>query len=145
MVVAGPGGVYSPATDSEWYLLAGDETAVPAVATLLEVLPPYVEVQVVLEVRDAADEQSLPAHPRAHARWLHRGELYAGAALANTLPQVSAPCDAAHAWVACESNAVRIIRRDLLARRVVEPAALHTRGYWKSGCPNHIDHDMGQD
>jgi NADPH-dependent ferric siderophore reductase len=146
LIVAGPGGVYVPDPAGDWFLLAGDETAIPAIGTLLEALPPYVEIQALIEVQDESDELSLPAHPRAHVRWLHRGELFAGAALANALHQVSAPDNrSARIWVACESNAVRVIRRDLLARRIVEPEAMHTRGYWKYGTSNHPDHDMGQD
>ncbi len=49
------------------------------------------------------------------------------------------------AWVACESNAVRSIRGELLARDGVQADQLHTRGYWKAGVANHPDHDMGLD
>ena len=99
-----------------------------------------------IEVQDALDEQALPGHPRAEVRWLHRGALPAGAALANALHQLL-PLERGtpHAWIACESTAVRLIRRDLLSRNVFDPGALHTRGYWKFGAPNHPDHDMGQD
>jgi hypothetical protein len=32
----GPGGAYAPSTDVDWHLLAGDETALPAIAASLE-------------------------------------------------------------------------------------------------------------
>ena len=35
----GPSGGYSPDVDADWYLLAGDESAIPAIARSLEALP----------------------------------------------------------------------------------------------------------
>ncbi len=64
VAVAGPGGVYQPDASADAYLVAGDETAVPAIGTLLETLDPRTDVQIFIEVADAEDEQPLPAHPR---------------------------------------------------------------------------------
>ena len=35
----GPGGAYSPSQDADWHLLAGDESALPAIAAALEAMP----------------------------------------------------------------------------------------------------------
>jgi NADPH-dependent ferric siderophore reductase len=146
VAVAGPGGVYTPDPAAQVYVLAGDEAAIPAIATLLETLDPRTEVHVTIEVEDANDEQSLPEHPKARVRWLHRGAALDGAALANALLDAPLPEDREwRAWVACEATAVRVIRRQLLARASVNPNWLHTRGYWKHGAANHPDHDMGTD
>lgn len=45
------------------HLLAGDETAAPAIAAILERLPPTTAGVVVLEVPEASDAAYLPAHP----------------------------------------------------------------------------------
>ncbi|MET7376759.1 siderophore-interacting protein [Micromonospora arida] len=54
-------------------LLAGDETAVPAISNICERLPLDARGTVVLEVPDAADVLPLLAPPGVEVRWLARG------------------------------------------------------------------------
>ncbi|MET8089241.1 siderophore-interacting protein [Micromonospora sp. NPDC005220] len=54
-------------------LLAGDETAVPAISSICERLPLDARGTVVLEVPDAADVLPLIAPPGVEVRWLARG------------------------------------------------------------------------
>ncbi|MCG5435179.1 siderophore-interacting protein [Micromonospora foliorum] len=54
-------------------LLAGDETAVPAISSICERLPRDARGTVVLEVPDAADVLPLVAPPGVEVRWLSRG------------------------------------------------------------------------
>jgi NADPH-dependent ferric siderophore reductase len=66
----GPGGGSMPAMD--WCLLAGDETAIPAIARMLEALPETAQGIVLIEVADKGAEQTLPASVGIDIRWLHR-------------------------------------------------------------------------
>ncbi|MEH3089227.1 MAG: siderophore-interacting protein [Microbacterium arborescens] len=63
---------FVPPAATDAILLAGDETAAPAIAVILEQLPPEARGTVVLEVPTAADLGYLPSHPgfeiRAAAR-----------------------------------------------------------------------------
>lgn len=54
---------FVPPAHTEQILLAGDETAAPAIAVILEQLPPEATGVVVLEVPHAADAAYLPQHP----------------------------------------------------------------------------------
>lgn len=54
---------FVPPARSERILLAGDETAAPAIAVILEQLPEDARGVVVLELPDAADAAYLPQHP----------------------------------------------------------------------------------
>ncbi|GAA3769620.1 siderophore-interacting protein [Microbacterium kribbense] len=54
---------FVPPAHTENILLAGDETAAPAIAVILEQLPPAARGVVVLEVPQAADADYLPHHP----------------------------------------------------------------------------------
>lgn len=54
---------FVPPARTDDILLAGDETAAPAIAVILEQLPRDARGVVVLEVPDAADAAYLPAHP----------------------------------------------------------------------------------
>src|SRR5262249_29177233 len=55
----GPSGAYAPDPAADWHLLAGDESAVPAIAAALEALPADAVAQVFIEVAGPDDEISL--------------------------------------------------------------------------------------
>jgi NADPH-dependent ferric siderophore reductase len=54
-------------------LIAGDETAVPAIGAILEQLPADARGAAFLEVPDSGDALDLPAPARVEVRWLVRG------------------------------------------------------------------------
>ncbi|MGH2469057.1 MAG: siderophore-interacting protein [Chloroflexota bacterium] len=147
VALAGPGGRFQPNPEAGWYLLAADESALPALEMILESLPESLPADVYVEVEAGFEELPLPAAAGAHVTWLHRppdddrtGQLLAQAVAAATLP-----AGAGQVWAACESSVARSIRRDLLGRGVVRPEHLITRGYWKRGESNHPDHDYGEE
>ena len=47
----GPSGAYTPDPAADWHLLAGDETALPAISSALEALPANAIGKVFIEVR----------------------------------------------------------------------------------------------
>ncbi|MEV4122300.1 siderophore-interacting protein [Micromonospora sp. NPDC049645] len=67
------GGVEFRQSTGDALLLAGDETAVPAISSICERLPLDARGTVVLEVPDAADVLPLVAPPGIEVRWLPRG------------------------------------------------------------------------
>jgi NADPH-dependent ferric siderophore reductase len=143
--VAGPGGRFSlePVTDSWW--LAADESAIPAVGTLLEALPETAAADVHIEVEDADDEIEFNAPAKTTITWHHRrGPEAFGAELIDAAHAATIP-DGARVWVACEAAAMRDIRRYFLTERHLPAASLVTRGYWRAGEQNHPDHDYGED
>lgn len=71
-------------------LLAGDETAVPAIAGILESLGAEYEADVFIEVPSAADILSLPHGPQVRVTWLARGEQPHGAELVERVTQWTA-------------------------------------------------------
>ena len=145
LAVAGPGGRFSlePVTDSWW--LAADESAIPAVGTLLEALPETAAADVHIEVDGPDDEIEFTAPAKTTITWhrRHRRDEF-GAELIAAAHAASIP-EATRVWVACEAAAMRDIRRYLLTSRLVPPASLVTRGYWRAGEQNHPDHDSGED
>jgi len=54
-------------------LLAGDETAVPAISAILESLPSYVSGHAILEVPEAGDFQGISTAADVEITWLARG------------------------------------------------------------------------
>ncbi|MBB2914448.1 NADPH-dependent ferric siderophore reductase [Streptosporangium becharense] len=71
----GPSGgqEWAPPADAEHLLLAGDETAVPAIAAIAESLSGDVPATVLLEVPEAADALPLAVRPGVRVTWLPRG------------------------------------------------------------------------
>src|SRR5215470_17078434 len=62
--IGGPRGSFIVPDDFDWYLLAGDETALPAIGRRLEELPPGTHALVVVEVADAGEEQHFDTRAR---------------------------------------------------------------------------------
>jgi NADPH-dependent ferric siderophore reductase len=145
LAVAGPGGRFSlePVTDSWW--LAADESAIPAVGTLLEALPETAAADVHLEVDGPDDEVEFTAPAKTTITWHHRRSPDAFSAELIDAARAASIADGARVWVACEAAAMRDIRRYFIAERHLPPASLVTRGYWRAGEQNHPDHDYGED
>jgi NADPH-dependent ferric siderophore reductase len=130
------GGASLGAAPAGWLLLAGDETALPAIARILAEAAPTTRGVVLAEVGDAAEEQPLPAPPGVEVRWLHREGRAPGATdlLAPAVAALERPeGDDVFAWVAAESAAVRAIRADLRGRWGLTRAQHHAIGYWRLG------------
>ena len=147
LTIAGPGRHYVVDPSADWFLLAGDDTAIPAIATILEALPPTARATVFLEVVDRDEEHAFHSGVNAKVTWLHRGPdaKHAGGPLETTLRGLQLPEGSGRIYVACESGAMRRIRHHLLTDRTLDRDRVVTRGYWKLGAVDHPDGDYGQD
>lgn len=141
-----PGGYeWKPPAGVRHILLIADETALPAVAGILEELagetePPVVEA--FLEVPGEADILDLPAIPAARQARLPEREVAGGAAQEledidideEILWELASPESGSfYAWVAGESAAVMAIRRYLVQERGIDKRHLTLMGYWRLG------------
>lgn len=131
--VSGPGRGYSIDPGATDFLLAGDETAIPAIAQLLEALPRGKQIRVIIEVADRAARLRLPRHPEATVEWCDLPPAAApGTAL---LPAVQAAeiGPGSSVWAAGEAAAMHRVRRHLFGDRGLARANVTVRGYWKHG------------
>lgn len=131
--VSGTGRGYEIDTAARSFLLAGDESALPAIGVLLEALPAEARVQVLVEVRHLAARLELPAHPGATVQWY---PLETGSRPGDSV--VAAVCGAqldtdVRVWAAGEAAAVQRIRRHLFSEREMPRSRAVVRGYWKHG------------
>ena len=140
------GGTYLPETNVDWYVIGGDEAALPAVATVLEALTSSMRAYAFVEVQDADEELELTSPAEFQVCWLHRqpGDT-PGRALADAMREVVLPLGEGRIWVSCEANVMREVRRHFVEERGLDRSMLRTQGYWKAGDVNHSDHDMGED
>jgi NADPH-dependent ferric siderophore reductase len=145
LVVVGPGGRFVLDGGASRWWIAGDETALPAIATLLEALPAAAEAEVHVEVADDDARLELPPRAGTQVVWHARTSPDAfGDELAEAARYAEAPAGSRF-WVACEAAAMREIRRYLLDERSVPRELLTTRGYWRAGETDYPDHDYGED
>jgi NADPH-dependent ferric siderophore reductase len=130
--IGGPRGSYVIPMDFDWYLLVGDETALPAIGRRLEELPERCRVYVIAEVADAGEELLFTSRASVDITWLHRGPAEAGtaSALPAALERFTPPPGDGFAWAACESDIAKQLRAQLVARGLPKEW-LRVSGYWK--------------
>jgi NADPH-dependent ferric siderophore reductase len=117
-------------------LLAGDETALPAISRILAAADPATGGLALVEVAGPEEEQPLATPAGVEVRWLHRGGTAPGEStvLADAVAALDRPDgDDLFAWVAAESAAVRAVRADLRGRWGLSRAQHHAIGYWRRG------------
>lgn len=164
--------IIGPNRASEWYggiewrpptqpgtrvLVVGDETAAPAIGSILETLPAEYVGDVLLEVPTEQDFLTLATKAGVDIRFLAREDLPRGELLLREIARVVQPTgpggdleevdvdtellwevpergDAPfYAWVAGEAAMIRSVRRYLVNECGVDRRAVAFMGYWRAG------------
>ncbi|MCG5218591.1 siderophore-interacting protein [Streptosporangium sp. KLBMP 9127] len=148
--------------ETETVLLAGDETAVPAITAILERLPARCSGEALLEVPHEDDVLPVAAPAGLAVRWLPRAGAEHGTRLVpavrtaaeRLLPAAVAAGDfedvdvdaeelwevpdapssrSLYAWLAGEAATIRTLRRHLVAERGMDRRSVAFKGYWRQG------------
>jgi NADPH-dependent ferric siderophore reductase len=131
----GPSEIYArPLGKADWLLLAGDETALPAIGTLVESLPAGARAVAYVEIGGPADEQRFESvRGEVTVHWVHRGAAPAGGAdvLLEAVRSAEFPPGPVFAWLAGESGVVRALRRHLVQERGIDRRSVQFTGYWR--------------
>ncbi|MEU6508109.1 siderophore-interacting protein [Streptomyces sp. NPDC046942] len=127
----GPGGAYAPDAEADWHLLAGDESALPAIARALETLPAGAVAHAFVEVSGPEEEQKIDSD--AAVVWLHRGDRPVGEALLAAVRGLEFPEGRVHAFVHGEAGFVKELRRLLRVEKQIPREDLSISGYWRLG------------
>ena len=130
----GPGGAYAPQADVDWHLLAGDESALPAIGAAIEAIPAGVPVRAFILVGSEADEQKFDTATDLEITWLHGdADLVAAVRALDFLPGT------VQAFVHGEAGFVADLRgylgkgSDLDKGRGIAKDLLSISGYWRRG------------
>ena len=147
LYLMGPGPGYAIDVNVAQHLLIADDSARPAIETILAALPAGAAAQVLLEVISAAEERPLQTAATLKVQWLPRGTDHRAAgqpleAALRALPTIAADTKI---YLACEAAAMRRIRELLAGELGVDRKKIVSRGYWKLDAINHPDHDYGED
>lgn len=130
----GPGG--GDIVPADWYLLCGDETALPVIARIAEALPPEARATILLEVADASERQPIESAAQIELNWLHRDGAEAGttglleaAVKAAEWPASGTP----YVLAGCEHRQARAIRSYLRKERGLARDRHLVAAYWRRG------------
>ena len=133
LTLSGAGGAYRPDPGSDWHLFAGDESALPAICSAVEVLPADARGIAYLETCDPGEYLDATAPQGMEVIWLHRPE-------PGSQPRLLADALLAGAWLPGrvdvfahgERESMKAVRA-ALKERLGEGDQLSLSGYWASG------------
>ena len=130
--IAGPKSSLLIPRQADWYVLAGDETALPAIANWLESLGPSARVAAFIQISQPAARIALKTPDKAHVEWLVDPELRAET-LVDALRRFSWWEGDGFVWGAGEREAVKLLRKYLIDERGHDRRALDVVAYWHKG------------
>jgi NADPH-dependent ferric siderophore reductase len=139
----GPSGAYAPDPSAEWHLLAGDESALPAIAAALEALPVDTTARVFVEIAGPDDEIELRSPADVEIKWIYRGgraDLVPADRAGDRAPLIDAVKEATwlpgqvQVFIHGEAQAVmHNLRPYVRKERGVDAKWASISGYWRRG------------
>ncbi|MBA8794449.1 NADPH-dependent ferric siderophore reductase [Friedmanniella endophytica] len=120
-------------------LIAGDHTALPAVAGIGERLGENDRATIVVEVPGPEDVLALQVPAGVEVTWVFTRPGDPGAALHDALTALPADRVGDYVWVCAEQAAVARIRRHLVRDRGLSPDQVMWMGYWRTGGQIDLD------
>ncbi|MCB9373141.1 MAG: siderophore-interacting protein [Microthrixaceae bacterium] len=139
----GPSGGYAPDPEAGGHLMAGDESALPAIAASLERVAAGQPVVVVVVVDDEEHHVALESPGDLEVRWVHRADAAPDdrGQLLRAVAGCPLPPGPVQAFVHGEANEVRALRRHLLGERGIARERASISPYWRR---DHTDEQWRQ-
>ena len=133
--IGGPRGSQVMPDDFDWYLLIGDESALPAIGRRVEELRPGVPVTTLVTIVHSYEEQHFRTQAAWTPIWLSRGEPSETDAdrLLERLAGFQPPPGDGFVWIAGEAMIVRTLRAYMIEERGHPKTWLKAAGYWQRG------------
>ncbi len=134
ILIAGPGKIKWIDTSSDWLLLAGDMTALPALLCNLEALPSDATGDVVMELTSPEDapEVSLPPGMTLHLI-INPHPDGTSTALVDKIRSLGWRDGTVSVWAACEFQSMQGLRTYFRNERGVDRTKIYLSSYWKAG------------
>ena len=135
LTFTGPGGAYNPAPDADWYLFAGDDAAIPAIAASIEALAPEARGVAFLEVDSADDVLQITAPAGVELHWLQRNGVLAGSSelLLESLRTMEWLPGRVDVFAHGERGYMKGLREIFFVQRGLERSQVSLSGYWAQG------------
>lgn len=136
VTIFGPAAGYAPPKDTQWQVIVGDESALPAIAAITESLRHHDRARVIVELADQRDRQRFDTAANLEVSWLYRGSA-PSSHLLDAVRTLELPEVPSYFWLAGESSVVTAIRRHLIHERAVSAEDINGTGYWRYGLSQH--------
>ena len=133
IVIVGPGPVKLVDNKADWFLIAGDMTALPAISCNLEQLPPEAKGYAVIEISSQDDKQLLSVPEGVEIKWVIRDSHSDQERFLNTVFDLEWLVGEPFVWCACEFEAMRSLRKYFKSTRNISKRSMYISSYWKSG------------
>lgn len=135
--IGGPRGSFVVKGDFDYYLLVGDETALPAIGRRIEELPAGARVIAFVEIEDAGERQSFASVASLDLHWLERAS--GAPTLLKAVRAAQLPAGGCYAFIAGESAMSSALREHLVSERGLDPDRIKAASYWRRGDADHDD------
>lgn len=132
--IAGPGGKKLLDFDADWFFLAGDMTALPAISVNVEQLPSDAKGYAVIEVLHKDDAQNFDLPKGFECHWVVNTDPgYGSTVLIDRVKEMPWLAGNPSVWAACEFTTMRALRRYFKQERQLSKRAVYVSSYWKRG------------
>lgn len=133
--IGGPRGSTIIPDDFDWYLLVGDETALPAIGRRLETANPGVRVLTAVVVEDAREIQQFETASDWTAAWALRDRDGSddAASLRRAIESLTLPPGEGFVWIGAEGRVARALRSYMGEHRGHPLGWMKASGYWVQG------------
>lgn len=120
--LAGPRGSGAIDPTLDWYVLIGDDTALPAIDRCLQERPFNAAITVYIQLADEADRRNWPSDPLTEVHYVH--------SLTELSQTLEWPEGTGFIWGAGENKQIAELREALLARGF-SAQQMHLSAYWR--------------
>ncbi len=133
--IGGPRGSLVIDWTFDWWLLVGDETALPAIGRRIEEAPAGTRIISVVAVPSPEDEQRFESQADHAGIWVHRPVAQADDAqpFLDALANIDLPQGEGFIWIAAEAHVARAVKAWARDHRGHPKEWLRASGYWARG------------
>jgi NADPH-dependent ferric siderophore reductase len=143
--IGGPRGSAVVPDDFDWYLMIGDESALPAIGRRVEELREGAPVITLGVIDTPADEQTFATRAVWTGHWVHRADS-AGTSdadvLVHALDQLALPAGEGFVWIAAETAVAKALRAHVEHTLGHRREWLKAAGYWTRGLADASDKSL---
>lgn len=137
-------GGYAFPTDLDWILILGDESALPAISSMIEHSSKTLSIHVFLELNSQECLSIVPTSPKLKVTWVQKvkGRSSSRRNLLAMARKAEIPAGEGHIWVAGEAGAATAVKQHFSDERAFPLTRIASAGYWRRGVRDHKDETL---